>query len=377
MSTEVQVVELPKELQEVQTLNLGLAKEKAEEHLAAFVPFVSTMTELKQKTESINFTDPTTEDAKLAREIRLAMAKNRVSSEKEKDARKKGLLTEGNLIQAAYNVVANASKMIEESLANVEKYEEIKRQKAIQAKQEERHAELVDYGFALPENLGEMSEEVYSSFKTGILAQHKAKIDAEEAQRKAEEDAKKKRELNDERMKVIRPLGQFLTDEEAELHLGEIEDGHFLSLCESLEARKNEYEAEQATIKAELEAERARAKKAEEKAAKERQEQDDKLKAEREAREKAERELKEKADQEAKEKAEAEAKAKQEEKERKAAERKAKNASDAQKLQTYLMGISTVELPSAKTEDGQQAVEEVLRGLVVFQNLIKAKIEAL
>ena len=53
MSTQVQVVELPKELQEVQTLNLGLAKEKAEEHLAAFVPFVTTMTELKLKTEKL------------------------------------------------------------------------------------------------------------------------------------------------------------------------------------------------------------------------------------------------------------------------------------------------------------------------------------
>lgn len=68
MSTAVQVVELPKELQEVQTLNLGLAKEKAEEHLAAFVPYVTVMTELRQKTESINFTDPSAEDAKLARE---------------------------------------------------------------------------------------------------------------------------------------------------------------------------------------------------------------------------------------------------------------------------------------------------------------------
>jgi hypothetical protein len=42
-----------------------------------------------------------------------------------------------------------------------------------------------------------------------------------------------------------------------------------------------------------------------------------------------------------------------------------------------LAGISTVELPSAKTEDGQEAVKAVLEGLVVFQTLIQANIDAL
>ena len=81
--------------------------EKAEQYAAIFAPFMITLKQLSDKVATINHKEPSVLDEKLAREVRLAMAKNRTTSEKVKNDNKAALLAEGNLIQNLYNVIAN------------------------------------------------------------------------------------------------------------------------------------------------------------------------------------------------------------------------------------------------------------------------------
>jgi hypothetical protein len=387
MAEQLAVIELPKELQEIQSLNLGLSKDKAEEHLSAFAPFVTTLTELKMKTETINFGDPSEADSKIAREVRLSLAKNRTASEKEKDARKKNLLTEGNLIQAAYNVVANASKMIEESLSNVEKYQELKEKQRIAEVAAKRAEELSQYDVAAPEGIGAMSDNIYASFLMGCKKTYEDKKEAEKLQKEAEERVEVQNKLREQRASSIRPLWGFMNDDELELNLGEMSEEQFKSLSEVLEQRNADHQAEQKRLADELEAERKAAAEAKEKADKERKEAEDKARAEHEAqeaelakarkeKEEAEAELKRKEAQEAKEKAEAEAKAKEEEKARKAAERKAKNAPDADKLKSLLQTMNSIESPVLKTDEAKELYAEFAKqwGLVYAQFMTKIEL---
>ena len=75
MEKQLAVIELPQELEVLNTPNLGLSKDKATEHLLAFAPFMTQLTELSSGLESINFTEPSDDDSKKAREIRLAMVR--------------------------------------------------------------------------------------------------------------------------------------------------------------------------------------------------------------------------------------------------------------------------------------------------------------
>jgi len=376
MAEQLAVIELPKELQEIQSLNLGLSKDKAEEHLSAFAPFVTTLTELKMKTESINFGDPSETDSKLAREVRLSLAKNRTASEKEKDARKKNLLTEGNLIQAAYNVVANASKMIEESLSNVEKYQELKEKQRIAEVAAKRAEELSQYDVAAPEGIGAMSDNIYASFLMGCKKTYEDKKEAEKLQKEAEERVEAQNKLREERARTIRPLWSFMNDDELELNLGEMSEEQFKALSEVLEQRNADHQAEQKRLADELAAEKKRAEKAKAKADAEAAEQQKELDRIRKEKEEAEAELKRKEAQEAKEKAEAEAKAKEEEKARKAAERKAKNAPDADKLKSLLLTMNSVESPVLKTDEAKELYTEFAKqwGAVYAQFMTKIEL---
>lgn len=374
MSTEITITELPKELVEIANSQPMLAKDKAQEHLAAFAPYMSQLTEYAQEMEAINFNDPTDVDAAQARSIRLKLAKNRTASDKEREGRKASILAEGNLIQAAYNLIANASKMHEESLAQVEKFQELREKQRIEKLTQERTEMVSQYVNAVPDGIGTMTEEVFNAFLSGCKKQYEDRMEAERLQKEAEAEAERIRKLNEERGKAIRPLWNFLTNEEAELSLGEMTDQQFQELSNVLTERKAEHDAkmeeqriENERLKAEADRKEAEAKaerdRIEAEAKKERDAMEAKLKAEREERERLEAEAKAKAAQEAREKAEAEAKAAAEEKARKQAERKAKNAPDKVKIQTWIDAMKAVEQPVLKGEDAQQAFMRIQRAI--------------
>lgn len=310
--------------------------EKAEQYAAVFAPFMITLKQLSDKASTINHSEPSVLDAKLAREVRLAMAKNRTASEKVKDTNKASLLAEGNLIQNLYNVIANSSKLSEADLDAVEKYAENKEKERKAQLATERAAMFTEYGTDLTGyDLGGMADNVFADLLESQKLLHEKRI-AEAARVEAERIAAEKAEL--ERQAALKAENERLKKEAEEKELALQKERAEAARLAKIEADK------QAAI----------LKKQQEQAAKERAENDAKLAAieaeNKMVRDKAAAELK--ASQEAAAKAQAELKAKQDADakiaaEKLAAEKKAAKAPIKEKLKTAVKSLDLV-LPESE-----------------------------
>ena len=168
--------------------------EKVTTYAAMFVPFLQTVKELSQKAATIKKVEPDATDAKLAREIRLAMVKNRTATGKQKDLGKANLLAETNLIQSLHNVVINTSTLIESELEAVEKYAENKEKERKQLLQKRRAEQLSQYiADCSLYDLANMTDEVFANLLESQRLLHEQKIaeaarlEAERIEREAEE----------------------------------------------------------------------------------------------------------------------------------------------------------------------------------------------
>lgn len=374
MNQQLQVMELPQELQKLAATNLGVAKDKANEHLAAFAPFMSELTELSLQMESINFETPTNEDSKKASELRKKLVKVRTGSEEEKDARKKSLLAEGNLIQSAYNVIKNACLMKEESLAKVEKYQELLRAAELERITAQRMEQLAEFECNTDRSLvGQMSDETFAQFLAGAKATYEQK---KEDERKAEEarlEAERISKLREQRLTALRRVSNFLTDDELQKDFGTMSEAEWSQLVKVIAERKDDYEAKEAARQAELERIR---KDNEEKEAALRKEREEAERKDREAKAeiaRLEAEKKAKEEEEAKAKAEEERKRIAEEKARLAAERKAANAPDKKKLEEFAIMLDNINLPELKTEEGIKIISDVKTLIGKTSNYIREK----
>lgn len=169
--------------------------DKAEQYAAIFAPFMITLKQLSDKASTINHNEPSVLDAKLAREVRLAMAKNRTASEKEKEKNKAALLAEGNLIQNLYNVIANTSKLTEADLDAVEKYAENKEKERKAQLAADRSLLFVEYGTDLTGyDLGSMADNVFNDLLESQKLLYEKKL-ADAARIEAERIAAEKAEL--------------------------------------------------------------------------------------------------------------------------------------------------------------------------------------
>ena len=189
MSTELQVIEIP-EFEPVLKLS-GIAK--AEVYAATFAPFMIAVKELSTKAEGINHNEPSALDAKIAREVRLALVKNRTATASKKDEAKASLLAESNLIQNLHNVVINTSQLIEADLTAIEKHAEIKEAARVKALHEERKEIMLPYIESYTGvDFGKMEQAQFDNIFEGAKLAHEAKIEAErlaEEKRLADEAA--------------------------------------------------------------------------------------------------------------------------------------------------------------------------------------------
>lgn len=322
MSTELATIEIPEELMPV-TKQSGI--EKADFYALKFAPFMATVKELSAKTSTINHSEPSPVDAKLAREVRLALVKNRTATAKEKDESKAALLAEGNLIQSLHNVIVSASQLVEADLTAVEKYAENKEKERIEAIRAHRSEELSAYVLdtsIFP--LGTMTDDAFAELLTGSRLAHEARIEAE---RKAEEQRIAEENAMLEEQKRIREENERLKAEQA-----------------AAEAALAAERAEQAKRLAAIEEEN---RKAREKAAKEQAERERKAEEELKAKQaEVDRLAKIEADRVAAEKAEAARLAKIEA-DRIAAEKKAAKAPIKEKIKTAINALELV-LPDSE-----------------------------
>lgn len=356
MNQELATIEIPEELLPVAQQS-GI--QKADFYAAKFAPYMMQVKELSAKVSSINHEEPTAIDAKLARDVRLALVKNRTATSKEKDDNKSALLAEGNLIQGLHNVVVSASQLIEADLTAVEKYAENKEKERIEAVRLTRVEQLAP--FVADANifpLGTMTDDAFTELLTGSRLAHEARL-------KAEKDAEEKRiaEENDrlEEQKRIREENERLKAEQSAAEL---------ALKKEREEAKEKLAAERAEQAAKLAAIEESNRIAREKAAKEQAERDVKAAAELKA-------AKDEADRLAKIEADRKAAAELAERERVAAEKKAAKAPDKDKLKSSLQLLPELNFGQLKTAEGEAISNVIKEKYNSFKSWANAQIESL
>lgn len=312
-------------VQEFEPVVKSSGLDKAENYAAIFAPFMITLKELSNKSATINRDNPSPVDAKLAREVRLAMVKNRTAAEKEKDKNKANLLAEGNLIQSLHNIIANASKISEADMDAVEKYAENKEKERKAALASERALLFTEYGTDLTGyDLGSMADNVFADLLESQKLLHEKKI-ADAAAAEAERLAAQKSEL--ERQAALKAENERLKAE-AEKLAAEKKEADRLA--------KIEADKQAALLKAEQDKAAAEKAEADKKAAQAAAE----LKAAQDAAAKAAKELQDKKDAEAKAKAD-----------RIAAEKKAAKAPVKEKLSVAINSLNLTLPESEITAD--------------------------
>lgn len=213
--SELEII-VPNELQPVVN-NTKVEASKAEQHAMAFAPSMGEYITLAETIKKLNKSNPSANDAKLAREARLKMVKVRTGAEEIKDARKEGIKAEGDLIQALFNVVKNSCILTEGEFMEVEKHQERIEAKRIEDLVLERSHMLIQYGTDttyLP--LGIMTDDQFNKLfeNEGLAfnARKEAVEKAEQARIEAEKLAEQKR-IDDERIEAENREAQRLENE--------------------------------------------------------------------------------------------------------------------------------------------------------------------
>jgi len=308
-----------------------LEQSKVETLMASFGESFQTAKRLSREAKAIKVEDENdVETMTKAREYRLALRATRIEADKTRESLKAQALREGNAIQGAYNIIKALIVPVEEYLESQEKFVELKLKAEADAKYNERVAKLQPYIEDLSVySLRDMTEEAFTNLLDGAKMAHQKKLDE---QKKLEEERLAKEKAEREEQERIR-----------------------------LENEKLRKEAEEREKKAEAER-----KAQEEKEAKLKAEQEAKLQAEREKREAIEKKLREQA--EAKE---AERKAKEE------AERQALLAPDKEKLIALAVTLDTLPMPSVKSREAGQIIEQTLGILAKVSAQLREKAKAL
>jgi chemotaxis protein histidine kinase CheA len=358
-------------MSELVKLNLseyGLEENKAGEIKKLYLPMIEQLENFEERFNEIVSKEVTKEIIPDAKRLRLDISKVRTAADKARKEAKAEYLRAGNAIQGAYNTLAYAVQSKEEKLKDIEDYFEKLERERIEALQIERSIELEKYEIeVIPQNLGEMSQEVWdnyifgtkTSFEQRKEAERKAEEQRIEAEKKAEQERiekekarikeekrikaenerlQKEAELKEKRNTELRPYIVFIRDYDKLLNMSEVDYKKEFSDIKKGAEDHWEYERKEQIRKAkEEEAER-------EKQRKERAEYEAKLKAEREAKEKIEREEKakrEKLEAELKAKKEAEREAKEKEEKRLQAELSKGDSAKVEDLISDLQNLKT------------------------------------
>lgn len=340
----------------------GLKDDQAATIEKAFMPKIVERDALKSMYEGLITQEITRELCSEAKSLRNKLVKVRTGIAEIHKTQKAFYLAAGRFVDAWKNKETLPVEQMEEKLEEIEKYYENIEKQRKEKLREERLAELAKYesdGSLIP--LGEMTEDVWSNYLTGIKLSFEQR---KEAERKAEEERLAAIEAERKRQEEIRLENERLKRE--------------------AEEREKAAAAERKKLEAEREkAEKAR-KEAEEKARKEREDAEKKLRAEQEdarkkieeaqrEKDKAEAELRAKREAEERAEKERQARLQAEEAERVKAEKKAAAAPDKEKLLALAQTISILPLPELKTPEAGQILANIKTLLAKVDTYIKEK----
>jgi colicin import membrane protein len=247
----------------------GLEPTKAADLLANLPVILSERKPLEaQYLEIVSAGDIENPDThKQARELRLKIRDNRTKGiEPWHKANKELFLRAGQFLDAIKKKEVENNKRMEDALEQIEKYPEIKEAKRIAELKEWRTEEL---GALLLEwvppgvDLGLLTDEEYSKVYKGAKLQYEEHQQALQLAEQEKARLERVEELHKERTKLALPYYQFWSDFEKQLNFGEQSDGDFEAFLARIKKAKDDYDKQQAEIRAEndrLAAEAAKAK---------------------------------------------------------------------------------------------------------------------
>lgn len=315
-------------------------------HFAENMKLITSLTE--EAAESINWDNPSADDVKTARKIRLSLVPNRTDAERKKDMLKKSLLTKTNLIQGLYNVVKSSSELIEEKLMEMEKRKEREEKQILDELKAARVALLEPYTDAqFPVEY--MTEDAFSALLNAQKSAHEARIQAEkEAEERALAEAQEAQRVRDIERKLL-PMSSWIDgyNDIVLSALSEEQTDAILAIAKQTKAIE-EAAAAEALAQAEAmreEQERIRKELAEAKAL---QEAERKARLDAEQRARFEQEMRE-AEEAARLKAEQETAA------------KAAAAPDLEKVKRYAQEIFSLEAPLVSSPEAKEIVDKIYR----------------
>lgn len=321
----------------------NLAEHDANELKQGLTPILMDRNQMMQMYESIIKLDiDNPETAKMARELRLSLVKNRTNGiDKWHKVTKEFHLRAGQFIDAIKKKEVEINKRMEETLQEIEDYQEKKREQEIQELFEARAAMLEPYReFAPVLNYGTMKQEefdkVYIAAKTTFEVKEKERIEIAEKTARFEarknilapyKDTKYVRELsneylydysdeefdrvfkvvvhesliedleNDRRTEITKYQAYFKEPNEFDYPLGNLDNETYQAIIYRLQSRKEEQEQEKERLRLEnerlrkqQEEERAEAKRKQDEADAKRREAEQKLLEEHRRRKKEEQE---------------------------------------------------------------------------------------
>lgn len=373
----------------VQDSPLAVEKKNVVQDLLA--PFMRKAEEWTEQVENIVVTDPTqTDKMQLARTGRLQLRSMRLDATKLVKERREQVkvamadftyedklwLRAGQIIEATFDHL-ESKLQAKEDFAKTWEAEQAQKRKA------ERLLKLAEFeGMEIP-GLGEMSDDQFNAYLTGVKASF---VERKEQERKAEQE-RIKAELHRERYARLSRYADFIPGLD-EMQLGDLSEEAFTVLGFTAKQEKEAYDAEQkrlldeANAKAEQERKEREAVEAKAKAEREALEKQQAAERAEQQRKQAEQEAKLKAEREARDKAEAEALRKQREAEAQAealrkaeadrlakieADRKAqeladKKAAKAPELDRLKAWVNSFELPITAgtfSPESQQAINDI------------------
>jgi len=312
----------------------GLTETKAKEIEAMFKPMLDKMVELEEEFNQIAGLEINKETCQQARDLRLKYVKVRTGTANIHKELKAFYLNGGRFVDGWKNAQLFASQGMEQRLFDIEQHYENLERERIAKLQEKRASEMekLDPSYVdqyIPENLGQMPEDIWNNFILGIKTNYEAR---KEAEHKTEQERIAREKAETEERERIKQENIRLQKEAEERERQE-----------KIEAEKREKE------------EKAR----EEKEKKDRAAYEASLEKERKERKRAEAELQAKKEAEEQARIEAEAKAKAEEQAIKKAERDARLAPDKKKLEKLASDISDIQFPDVKSQEAKDLIEAV------------------
>jgi hypothetical protein len=382
------------EIAKLDPKEFGLEESNVQTIEQAFQPKIIERDALVPAYEELIKKEITPELCQEFKAMRLKLVKVRTGIAEIHKTQKAYFLAAGRFVDAWKNKETAPIEQMEEKLKEGEEYFERLEAKRIADLEAERTALLEPYTDIIPQSLGLLSEEAFTTYLTGAKVAHEARIEAEKAEAERQAQIALRKERDDNRFKIFAGTGLifadgiFAKDEDISYNfseLCELDDDDFvvkvqeaidkIAECKAAEIKEKERLAAIAKAKEkELEEER---KKAEE----EKKKQDKTLRAQQEkaaAEKKRQDEIiaKQKAELEAKQKQELEAKQSEEKRiadEKAEADRLAK----APKKEKLTKWIDDLALTAPEGLDKDAVVVDILAKFTGFKKWAKGEVDKL